>query len=175
MYARVIGISRKIRDVLAAAGVPEGKLWCVRSAVDTRPWLAPVERGAFLAEFGLPEDALTLGMAAQLIPRKGHRHLFAALPRLCEAHPALRVVLFGRGRLEAELRAEAAAAGLGDRVVFAGFREDLPRWLGGLDVFVHPAEMEGLGIAVLQASAAACRRLAGGGGRWRDRSARSAG
>lgn len=155
MYERVIGISRKIRDVLAAGGVPEDKLWCVRSAVDATPWLIPVERSAFLAEFGLPDDAVTLGMAAQLIARKGHRHLFAALPRLCAAHPNLRVVLFGRGRLEAELRAEVAAAGLNDRVIFAGFRDDLPRWLGGLDVFVHPAEMEGLGIAVLQASAAA--------------------
>lgn len=38
---------------------------------------------------------------------------------------------------------------------FAGFRTDLPRWLGGLDILVHPADMEGLGVSLLQASAAA--------------------
>jgi len=36
----------------------------------------------------------------------------------------------------------------------AGFRDDLPRWLGGIDVLCHPADMEGLGIALLQAAAA---------------------
>ncbi|MGV2481583.1 UNVERIFIED_CONTAM: glycosyltransferase, partial [Salmonella enterica subsp. enterica serovar Weltevreden] len=36
----------------------------------------------------------------------------------------------------------------------AGFRKDLPRWLGCLDLLVHPALMEGLGVSLLQASAA---------------------
>lgn len=154
MYRRVIGISRKIRDVLAAEQVPEHKLWCVRSAVDPAPWLVPVDRPAFRTEFKLPDDALTIGMAAQLIPRKGHRHLLATLPALCAEFPRLHVLLFGRGPLKAELRAEIDALGLSGRVRMAGFRDDLPRWLGGLDVFAHPAEMEGLGVAVLQASAA---------------------
>jgi glycosyltransferase involved in cell wall biosynthesis len=38
--------------------------------------------------------------------------------------------------------------------VFMGFRSDLADWLGGLDILVHPADMEGLGIALLQAAAA---------------------
>lgn len=155
LYHRVIGISRKIRDVLADEGVPAHKLWCVRSAVDPAPWLVPTDRLAFVREFGLPHDAMTIGMAAQLIPRKGHRHLLETLPALCAEFPRLHVLLFGRGRLEAELRARIDALGLSDRVRLAGFRVDLPRWIGALDVFAHPAEMEGLGIAVLQASAAA--------------------
>ncbi|HEY6772414.1 MAG TPA: glycosyltransferase, partial [Oxalicibacterium sp.] len=36
----------------------------------------------------------------------------------------------------------------------AGFRNDLPQWLGGLDILAHPADMEGLGVSLLQASAA---------------------
>jgi glycosyltransferase involved in cell wall biosynthesis len=47
------------------------------------------------------------------------------------------------------------AAGLAGAVRFTGFRHDLPRWLGGLDMLVHPADMEGLGVSLLQASAAA--------------------
>jgi hypothetical protein len=39
-------------------------------------------------------------------------------------------------------------------VRFTGFRHDLPRWLGGLDMLVHPADMEGLGVSLLQAAAA---------------------
>jgi glycosyltransferase involved in cell wall biosynthesis len=39
-------------------------------------------------------------------------------------------------------------------VTFAGFRTDLPQILPCLDLVVHPALMEGLGISLLQAAAA---------------------
>ena len=53
---------------------------------------------------------------------------------LLARHPALKVLIFGQGPLEAELRAEVDAAGLAGAVRFTGFRHDLPRWLGGLDM-----------------------------------------
>lgn len=155
LYDHVITISEGIRQVLLSEGLAPAKVSCVRSAVDATPYLAPVDRAAFCAEFGLPADALVAGVVAQLIPRKGHRYLLAALPALLARHPALKVLIFGQGPLEAELRAEVSAAGLAEAVRFTGFRHDLPRWLGGLDMLVHPADMEGLGVSLLQASAAA--------------------
>lgn len=155
LYDHVITISEGIRQVLLSEGLAPAKVSCVRSAVDATPYLAPVDRAAFCAEFGLPADAQVAGVVAQLIPRKGHRYLLAALPVLLARHPALKVLIFGQGPLEAELRAEVDAAGLAGAVRFTGFRHDLPRWLGGLDMLVHPADMEGLGVSLLQASAAA--------------------
>ncbi len=155
LYDHVITISEGIRQVLLSEGLAPGKVSCVRSAVDATPYLVPVDRAAFCAESGLPADALVAGVVAQLIPRKGHRYLLAALPALLARHPALQVLIFGQGPLEAELRAEVEAAGLSGAVRFTGFRHDLPRWLGGLDMLVHPADMEGLGVSLLQASAAA--------------------
>ncbi|MCK6387114.1 MAG: glycosyltransferase [Zoogloea sp.] len=155
LYDHVITISEGIRQVLLSEGLAPGKVSCVRSAVDATPYLVPVDRAAFCAEFGLPPDALVAGVVAQLIPRKGHRYLLAALPALLARHPALKVLIFGQGPLEAELRAEVEAAGLAGAVRFTGFRHDLPRWLGGLDMLIHPADMEGLGVSLLQASAAA--------------------
>ncbi len=155
LYDHVITISEGIRQVLLSEGLAPAKVSCVRSAVDATPYLAPVDRAAFCAEFGLPADALVAGVVAQLIPRKGHRYLLAALPALLARHPRLQVLIFGQGPLEAELRAEVEAAGLAGAVRFTGFRHDLPRWLGGLDLLVHPADMEGLGVSLLQASAAA--------------------
>jgi glycosyltransferase involved in cell wall biosynthesis len=154
LYAHVITISEAIRQVLVEEGVDPASITCVRSAVDATPYLAPVERAAMCREFGLPDDALVAGMVAQLIPRKGHRTLLAALPALRERFPRLRVLLFGKGPLAAPLQASIEQHGLQDLVRMAGFREDLPRWLGGLDLLVHPADMEGLGVALLQAAAA---------------------
>ncbi|KAA0219028.1 MAG: glycosyltransferase family 1 protein [Proteobacteria bacterium] len=155
LFDRVIAISEGIRDVLVSEGVAPERVRCVRSAVDANPWLQPVDRAAFLREFGLQADACVIGMIAQLIPRKGHRHLIAAIDALRRDFPALRVLLFGQGPLHGELDAEIGRRGLRETIRLAGFRNDLPRWVGGLDIVVHPAEMEGLGVSLLQASAAA--------------------
>ena len=159
LHDRVVAISQGIADVLASEGLPASKLRVVRSSLDPKPWQQPDPRAVFLAEFGLPSDVLVIGVVAQLIERKGHRVLFEALRTLPE-RSRLRVICFGQGPLEDTLRSEAAD--LGDTVRFAGFRKDLGRWVGSLDLLVHPAWMEGLGISLLQASAAgvpivACR------------------
>ena len=154
LYDHVITISEGIRQVLLSEGLAPQKVSCVRSAVDAAPYLPPVDRAAFRAEFGLPPDALVAGVVAQLIPRKGHRYLLSALPGLLERHPDLQVLIFGQGPLEAELRAEVESRNLAAAVRFTGFRHDLPRWLGGLNMLIHPADMEGLGVSLLQASAA---------------------
>jgi glycosyltransferase involved in cell wall biosynthesis len=150
LHDRVIAISQGIADVLAAEGVAPGKLRVVRSSLDPAPWRSPESRAAFCAAFGVPEDAVLIGVVAQLIERKGHRVLFDALRSL--ASPRVRVICFGQGPLRESLEREAAD--LGESVRFAGFRTDLGRWLGALDLLVHPALMEGLGVSLLQASAA---------------------
>lgn len=154
LYDHVITISEGIRHVLLDEGLAPQKVTCVRSAVDAAPYLHPVDRAAFLSEFGLPPQALVVGVVAQLIARKGHRYLIDAVASLRADYPDLHVLFFGRGPLQTELENAIAQAGLVDIIRFAGFRNDLPQWLGGLDILAHPADMEGLGVSLLQASAA---------------------
>jgi glycosyltransferase involved in cell wall biosynthesis len=154
LYRRVICISQGIADVLLGEGVDPNRLRVVRSAVDATPWTTPETRAAFRAEFDLDavaEDSLLLGVVAQLIERKGHRILFEALTQRRSTAP-IALVVFGQGPLRDALEAQAGELDLPVR--FAGFRQDLPRWLGCLDLLIHPALMEGLGVSLLQASAA---------------------
>lgn len=155
LYDHVITISEGIRQVLLSEGLPPERVTCVRSAVDATPYLMPVNREAMRREFGLPQHSLVIGMVAQLIPRKGHRYLIDAIEVLRKEYPDIRVLLFGQGPLRPELEAEVSRRGLSDIIRFTGFRTDLARWMGGLDVLAHPADMEGLGVSLLQASAAA--------------------
>jgi glycosyltransferase involved in cell wall biosynthesis len=151
----VVTISQGIRQVLLGEGVPSERITCVPSAVDTAqyrpgrdalPW--------FREEFGLPEDVLTIGMAAQFIERKGHATLLDAMPAVFARHPDARVLLFGQGPLsDAVGRRVAEDPLLSSRVQLTGFRSDIDRILPCLDVLAHPAYMEGLGVALLQAAA----------------------
>ncbi len=151
----MITISDGIRAVLLSEGLAPQRVSCVRSAVDAAPYLEPVDGVAFRREFGLPDNARVIGVVAQLIARKGHRYMIEAMAVLRASHPDVRVIFFGQGPLREELEAEVAERGLAEVIRFAGFRTDLPRWLGGLDILAHPADMEGLGVSLLQASAAA--------------------
>jgi len=155
LYDRVVTISDGIAQVLLAEGLPPNKLSVVRSAIASEPFARACVRGQIAAALGMPGDALWLGVVAQLIPRKGHRYLIAALPRLVAEFPRLHVVFFGQGPLAAELGRAVADAGLAERVHLVGFRADLADCLPCLDLLVHPATMEGLGVALLQAASAA--------------------
>jgi glycosyltransferase involved in cell wall biosynthesis len=153
-YEWVVTISEGIRRVLLQEGVPEKRTICIHSAVDIRRFKQARNLGWFRSEFCLEKDEKTVGVIAQLIARKGHRHLIEAAPTLLANFPGLRFLFFGQGPLEEELGQLCQKTGIADKVLFAGFRKDLDRILPCLDLVVHPATMEGLGVSLLQAAAA---------------------
>ena len=153
LYARVITISEGIRQVLLGEGLAPDRVVTVPSAVDSARFQEPCDPGWFREALQLPAEGPTLGVIAQLIERKGHGVLLQALPDLRRRFPGLRVLFFGRGPLQDKLAAEVRERGLADTVQFAGFRDDLARILPCLDLVVHPARLEGLGVALLQAAA----------------------
>ncbi len=154
LYDHVVTISKAISRVLERQGVAGDKLTCVPDAVVADEWLTPQSRQALCAEFSLDPDALVVGMAAQFIPRKGHDVLIRALRRIVDPLPNVHVLLFGKGPVQEPMQRIVEAEGLTRHVTFAGYRNDLPSWLGALDLVVHPARAEGLGVALLQAACA---------------------
>jgi glycosyltransferase involved in cell wall biosynthesis len=154
LFDRVVAISEGIRDVLLAEGLAGDKLRVVRSAVDLDTYARPCEREVIATRLGVPEDGLLIGVVAQLIARKGHGDLLDALPPLLDRYPSLHVLFFGKGPLAESLQARIDQLGLSGRVRLTGFRTDLAELLPCLDLLVHPAHMEGLGVSLLQASCA---------------------
>lgn len=153
LFKRIVTISEGIREVLLHAGVPPNQVLCVPSAVDTERFKPACGREWFLREFSLEAGRPVLAVIAQLIPRKGHRVLFDALPAVLARHADVRVLIFGQGPLEGDLRRIVREQGLEEKVLFAGFRDDLAHVIPCLDLIVHPALMEGLGVSLLEAAA----------------------
>jgi glycosyltransferase involved in cell wall biosynthesis len=88
-------------------------------------------------ELSLPVSAPIIGIVAALRSWKGHRFLISALqdPRLANAV----LVMVGDGPQQPTLEAQIAEAGLKERVIFAGRRDDVWRWLPAFDVFALPS------------------------------------
>jgi len=153
-FRKIIAISEAISAVLQAQDIDASRIEVIRSAVDTENFQESQNCAAARAAFGVPADALLLGAAGQLIPRKGHRYLLQAVALLKQRYPGLQLAIFGDGYLSNQLREQAASLGLGDSVQFFGFRDDLDEYMGCFDIFVHPALAEGLGVVTLKAAAA---------------------
>lgn len=164
MAASVVAISQGIGDVLLSQGLPNDKLQVVPSAVDTSDYQREYNPDALKAEFSIPKDCIVFGQIAQLIKRKGHDTTFTALKTLIQQHSNAHLIVFGQGPREDELKALAKTMDIAEHVTFAGFRSDLTQWIGALDVVVHPATMEGLGVALLQAGAAGVPVIGGNAG-----------
>ena len=153
-YRRVVTISEEIRRILHSEGIPSEKIEVIPSAVDTQRFNTTCDRDWFRSEFDLNPDHRTIGMLAQFIPRKGHRFLISAAPEILSRFPEARILLFGKGPLQNSIRKQCSRKQLGDKILFAGFRDDMERILPCLNVVVHPATLEGLGVSLLQAAAA---------------------
>jgi len=88
-----------------------------------------------------------------LMPAKGNRYLIDAAPAVLAKHPDVRFFIVGEGELQSELEAQARALGLGDRLVFSGFRRDVGAVLSSLDLVVFPSLAEGTPLTMFEALA----------------------
>ncbi len=153
-FQRVIAVSNNIASVLQRNGLDDERLQVIRDAVDVTCVDPEPAADVLQTLFGINENHFAIAVVAQLIRRKGHRFLFDVLPGLCLKHPQMKVVIFGVGPEEEHLRALVRKLGLSGAVIFAGFRLDLDQYLAAFDLLVHPAEQEGLGVAMLKGAAA---------------------
>lgn len=154
-YDAVVAISAAVHDQLTARGVAAERLRLIPSAVDAslfRPDAAA--RGRLIDRYALPADALIGGAVAQLIARKGLDGLLALTAKLIASEPRFRLLLFGQGPARSRLEQQVVRLGLGGHVTLCGFEHQLPALVPGLDLLLHPARREGLGVAVLEAMSA---------------------
>jgi glycosyltransferase involved in cell wall biosynthesis len=109
------------------------------------------------SRLGIPAHALVLGTVANLFSRKGYHVLLQALPKILASVQHAHYVVVGKGEAEYESRLQSLARQLNvaDRVHFVGFQSSVEPYLAAMDLYVHPALMEGFGIAVLEAMAMA--------------------
>ena len=66
----------------------------------------------------------------------------------------MKLLIFGKGKMEASLKNLVTKKKLEENVIFCGYSPILDEFLTHFDLMVHPAKNEGLGVSVLKASAA---------------------
>lgn len=171
LFAREIivdaeSIARQLRPVVADA-----RIHVIWNGVDTRTFSPDVDGSRVRAEWNAQVGDVLIGVVGRLVSWKGQHVLIHALAELASEFPAARIVLIGTPLFEDDvyarrLRAETAALGLDSRVIFTGFRWDMPQVLAALDIVVHTAlDKDSTPLAVVSAMAAGkpivCTRVDG--------------
>jgi phosphatidylinositol alpha-1,6-mannosyltransferase len=169
----VTTVSRYTRGRVAAAFGPTAALEPLPPGIDAdrfRP--DPGARAAVRRRYALG-DAPVVTCVSRLVARKGQDVLIRALPGIRARVPGTRLLLVGGGPDAGRLRALAAAHGVADAVVFTGAVDeaDLAAHHAAGDVFALPCrtrglglDVEGLGIALLEAAASGLPVVAGRSG-----------
>ena len=151
----VIAISRQIEQSLIAGGVSASKVRTLYSGIDLSEQQPTHDDQAIRQMIGLPNGAVVLGTVANLFPRKGYEVMLRALPAIVRVVPTVHYVIVGSDDTDYADRLKRLAHELkiADRMHIVGFQDPVQPFLAALDLYVHPALMEGFGIAVVEAMA----------------------
>lgn len=108
-------------------------------------------RGELDIEAGRP----VLAIIGRMHPVKGHRAMLTMLPAIVRSCPRALLLVIGDGPERGPCEELARSLGMSRHVRFLGRRGDVPRLLAAIDLVLMPSESEGLGLAAIEALAAA--------------------
>ncbi|SLM50193.1 Glycosyl transferase, group 1 [Nitrospira japonica] len=152
---RLVAVSQDLRQfVMEKVGLSSERIDLIYNGVESGARVSNDEARQARAELGLAPDNVVIGAIGSLYPVKGHQFLLEAMPAVLVRYPHTVLLVMGRGELEDTLKEQAKRLGLEGSVRFLGMRNDIPKLLGTLDVFVLPSLSEGLSLALLEAMAA---------------------
>ncbi|WFU89580.1 glycosyltransferase family 4 protein [Rhizobium sp. CC1099] len=129
----------------------------IRHGVDLELFHPPQTAEDTIEATGLPGRYL-VGCFGRIRHQKGTDLFVRSMIDLLPQHPDWTAVISGRvtaehGAFADELKADIAAAGLADRIVFLGEVPDIKVWYRRLTLYIAPSRNEGFGLTPLEAMA----------------------
>ena len=154
MNRSLISVSETDRRIAVERGVcaPE-RIRTICNGIDLARFDPCAGNGEVRRSFRIPDRARVVGMICRLVPQKGVEYFLQAARKISDRREDVVFLLVGEGELDGSLRDLAADLGLGDRVIFAGPRQDVVDCYRSFDVFVLSSLWEGQPIALIEALA----------------------
>lgn len=155
---KIITLTEPVRQTLIRDnGVNPGRIISIPTGVDLerfRPLDDEVRR-KIRKEFGISEGSLLVGQISDVHWTKGYQYYLEAAAGLLRHLPDVYFLVVGRaGKRGRDILGEIVRdRGIEDKVIFTGFRDDIPQILSALDLMVFASYSEGQGTVLVEAQA----------------------
>ncbi len=162
--SKIIAVSHAVARALSKQPrFPKEKIRIVHNGIDVGridEQLERFDRESVLGKLGLPLHRPLVASVGELNPLKGHEDFIAAASRVAVQNGDVDFVIVGDNRSNGreyreKLKTIAEASGLGDRLHFVSWVDELASLMKAADVFVSASYTESFGLAILEAMACA--------------------
>lgn len=106
----------------------------------------------FRRQYALDNEKIILYMG-RLVYEKGIQHLISAMPKILNGYHDTKLIIAGKGGMMDELKSQAEALGIGNKVYFTGYlnQKQVQKMYKCSDIAVFPSTYEPFGIVALEA------------------------
>jgi len=151
---RFIVVSEPIKEMLKSYGISDEKIRVIHTSVDCKRFVT--EKTTDLrGELAIPEDVFVIGNNSGSTKHKAPHVLFKAFDLISKRYRTILLLTGGYSREKKERLLSIIDEGIRERVVFLGYRTEIPSVLRSTDVYVSSSVSEGLSISVIEAMAMA--------------------
>ena len=153
--ARMVAVSNDIAKFLVEEiGIFRDNITTIHNGIRTDLYYKDNDaRRQQRSELGLSDNEFLIGTVGSLYPVKGHTYLLKAIAIIKKSIPNVKAIIVGKGYLLGKLKEEASSLNLNSDIQFLGFREDIPKLIQSMDVFVLSSLSEGHPLSLLEAMA----------------------
>lgn len=151
---RTVGVAPEIYEYLRRdVKVPAQRLRLVNNgARQPRTALTRRERESLRADLGIEGRNLVIGSMGRLNDdHKRFSDLIQVMPNLLRNNQELKLLIIGDGEDREKLEEMSRELGVTESVIFAGFQEDVHRYLNLMDIFALVSSGEALPLALVEA------------------------
>jgi glycosyltransferase involved in cell wall biosynthesis len=104
-------------------------------------------------EFDIKDNETVVGNVANFNKIKGQEYLIKAIPKITSNFPDTKFLFIGDGKLLKKNKELARKLNVNEKIIFTGYKRDVPEIIQTIDIFVLPSLTEGLSISILEAMA----------------------
>ncbi len=133
-------------------GLPFEKINVIPNGINLTNFIGIERDFEFRRKYALDNEKIILYMG-RLVYEKGVQHLISAMPKILNGYNDAKLVIAGKGGMMDELKAQAEALGLGNKVYFTGYLDSkqVQKMYKCADIAVFPSTYEPFGIVALEA------------------------
>ena len=156
LSSKVIAVSKAVRERLEEVAPRSDKFVVIYNGVDLTEFNQQLADKRFKEEFEIEDDWILVGTVGQLTRGKGQDIFLRAAAQVSKLFPNVKFIIVGDGNeaYRKKLKDLSKELRIAEKVIFTGFREEIPQIMSSLDIVVlSSTHLEGFSRIILEGMA----------------------